>query len=211
MFFKTTNASSSSTLVPSQKKSFSNPETRHITITQCDASSKMSQTAQRHTFSFFSFHPQTFEEEDEEFFETPGVYSLYMSQDLEIKHRTPQPSICMLWNGNKVKTFDGVTYTHELFCSHVLLQDYRDGTFNVILRSCPYESIQPCPHALDIFMQAEQFSFENVNGQVKMFTTKKEFPIPVQISGLKVTRSGLDVRIVVDSIQLTITWDTKVM
>lgn len=158
-----------------------------------------------------TFHSQIFEEEDEHFFETPGVYSMYMSQDLEIKHRAPKPAICMLWNGNKIKTFDGVTFTHELFCSHVLVQDYRDGTFNVILRSCPYGSTQPCPHALEIFIQTEQFTFENVNGQVKMFTTKKEFPIPVQISGLKVTRSGLDVRIVVESIQLTIIWDTKVM
>ncbi|KAL7040824.1 hypothetical protein ACKWTF_000531 [Chironomus riparius] len=148
-------------------------------------------------------------EEDEEMFETPGVYQLYMSGDVEMQIRTPKPSICMLWNGNKIKTFDGVTYSHELFCSHVLVQDFKDGSFNVILRSCPYDSVQPCPHALEIFLQNEQFTFENDNGEVKMFTTKKEFPIPVQISGLKVTRSGLDVRILLESIPLTITWDSK--
>jgi integrin beta 3 len=93
----------------------------------------------------------------------------------------------------------------------VLVQDYKDGTFNVILRSCPYDSAQPCPHALEVFLQNEQFTFENVGGEVKMFTTKKEIPIPVQIAGLKVTRSGLDVRIVLEAIPLTITWDTKVM
>lgn len=135
-----------------------------------------------------------------------------MTQDLEVTQRTPKPSICIAWNGNKIKTFDGVTYSHELVCSHVLVQDYIDGTFNVILRSCPYESVQPCPHALEVFLQAEQFTFENAgSGQVKMFTTKKEIPIPVQIGGLKVTRSGMDVRIVLESIPLTITWDTKVM
>lgn len=144
-------------------------------------------------------------------FESPGVYQLYMSGDVQMQIRTPKPSICMLWNGNKIKTFDGVTYSHELFCSHVLVQHYKEGSFNVILRSCPYDSVQPCPHALEIFLQNEQFTFENDNGEVKMFTTKKKFPIPVQISGLKVTRSGLDVRILLESIPLTITWDSKVM
>lgn len=117
----------------------------------------------------------------------------------------------MTWIGNKIKTFDGVTYSHELICSHVMVQDYVDGTFNVILRACPTDSVNPCPHALEIFMQNEQFTFENVGGQLKMFTTKKEFPIPVQMTGLKVTRSGTDVRIVLEQIPITITWDSKVM
>lgn len=150
--------------------------------------------------------------DEEEFFETPDVYQLYsLSQGAEVTYRTPKPSVCITWNGNKIKTFDGVTYNHELICSHVLVQDYKDGTFNVILRSCPYDSTQPCPHALEVFLQNEQFTFENVGGEVKMFTTKKEIPIPVQIAGLKVTRSGLDVRILLEAIPLTITWDTKVM
>lgn len=150
--------------------------------------------------------------DEEEFFETPDVNQLYaFSQGAEVTYRLPKPSVCITWNGNKIKTFDGVTYNHELICSHVLVQDYKDGTFNVILRSCSYDSIQPCPHALEVFLQNEQFTFENdVGGEVKMFTTKKEIPIPVQIAGLKVTRSGLDVRIVLEAIPLTITWDTKV-
>lgn len=135
-----------------------------------------------------------------------------VSQGASVIDLTPKPSVCITWNGNKIKTFDGVTYSHELICSHVLVQDFIDGTFNVILRSCPYDSVQPCPHALELFLQNEQFTFESVGGgQVKMFTTKKEIPIPVQIASLKVTRSGLDVRIVLEAIPLTITWDTKVM
>lgn len=146
-------------------------------------------------------------DEDEEFFQAPGVYSLYMIQDLEVTYRTPKPSVCMTWNGNKIKTFDGVTYSHELVCSHTLVQDFIDGTFNIILRACPFESTQPCSHALEVFIQNEQFTFENTGGQVKMFTTKKEIPIPVQMTGLKVTRSGMDVRIVMEQIPITITWD----
>lgn len=134
-----------------------------------------------------------------------------MIQDLEVTYKTPKPSVCMTWNGNKIKTFDGVTYSHELICSHTMVQDIVDGTFSIILRSCPYESIQPCPHALEIFMQNEQFTFESDGGRVKMFTTKKEIPIPVAMTGLKVTRSGMDVRIVLEQIPITITWDSKVM
>lgn len=150
--------------------------------------------------------------DEEEFFETPDVYQLYSFEEgAEVTYRTPKPSVCITWNGNKIKTFDGVTFSHELICSHVLVQDYKDGTFSVILRSCPYDSVQPCPHALEVFLQNEQFTFENVGGKVKMFTTRKEIPIPVQIAGLKVTRSGLDVRILLEAIPLTITWDTQVM
>jgi len=152
-----------------------------------------------------------YEEEDDEFFQVPGVYSMYMSQDLEVTYRTPKASVCMTWNGNKLKTFDGVSYNHDLICSHTLVQDRIDGSFNVILRACAHNSVQPCPHALEVFMQSEQFTFESVGGQVKMFTTKKEIPIPVKMPGLKVTRSGLDVRIVLESIPLTITWDSKVI
>jgi von Willebrand factor len=150
-------------------------------------------------------------DEDETFFEAPGVYSLFMTQDVEMSYRTPKPSICMAWNGNKIKTFDGLTYIHEVICSHTLVQDFIDGTFNVVLRACPYESTQPCPHALEVFVQSERFTFENDAGVVRMFTTRKELPIPVQLTGLKVTRSGTDVRIVLEQIPIIITWDSNVM
>lgn len=134
-----------------------------------------------------------------------------MVQEMDVTYKTPKPSVCMTWNGNKIKTFDGVTYSHELFCSHTMVQDIVDGTFSVILRSCPSESLQPCPHALEVFMQNEQYTFEMVSGEVKMFTTKREMPIPVIMTGLKVTRSGTDVRIVLEQIPITITWDSNVM
>lgn len=117
----------------------------------------------------------------------------------------------MAWNGNKIKTFDGLTYVHSLVCSHTLVQDIVDGTFSIILRACPYEAIQPCPHALEVFIQNEQYTFENEAGAVRMYTTRKELPIPVQLTGLKVTRSGTDVRIVLEQIPITITWDSNVM
>lgn len=91
-----------------------------------------------------------------------------------------------------------------------MVQDTFDGTFSIVLRACPYDSLQSCPHALEIFLQSEQYTFENANGRVKMFTTKKEIPIPVQMTGLRVAVSGLDVRIMLDQIPITVTWDSKV-
>jgi hypothetical protein len=134
-----------------------------------------------------------------------------MVQELDVTYKTPKPSVCMTWNGNKIKTFDGVTYSHELICSHTLVQDIVDATFSIVLRSCSFDATQPCPHALEIFMQNEQFTFEIDSGRVKMYTTAREIPIPVQMAGLKVTRSGTDVRIVLEQIPITITWDSKVM
>lgn len=91
----------------------------------------------------------------------------------------------------------------------MLVKDYIDGTFSVILRSCPHDSVQPCPHAIDVFLQTQKYTFENIDGQVKLTTTKKQIPIPVQMAGLKVTRSGLDIRIHLESVPLTIIWDAQ--
>lgn len=162
------------------------------------------------------FFLKTFSAEEEEFFEAPGVFTMYVSQGLSVEgdssvtHIIPKAASCMTWNGNKVTTFDGVTYSNDLACSHTLVQDYIDGTFNIILRSCPFDSPQPCAHALEVFIQNEQYTFEKTNGQVRMFTTKKQISIPAQISGLKVSRSGVDIRIILEAIPITIIWNSEV-
>lgn len=101
------------------------------------------------------------ESEDVEDVQMPGVYSMYMTNDLDITYRTPKPAVCMTWNGNKVKTFDGLTYTSSLYCSHTLVQDYLDGSFSIILRSCPYGTDESeCSYALEIFLQSLRYTFD---------------------------------------------------
>lgn len=106
------------------------------------------------------------EEEEEEYedmedVQMPGVYSMYMTNDLDVTYRTPKPAICMTWNGNKVKTFDGLTYTSSMYCSHTLVQDYLDGSFSIILRTCPYGSNDSeCSYALEIFLQSLRYTFD---------------------------------------------------
>lgn len=89
-----------------------------------------------------------------------GTYSLYMAGDVTIRHRVPKPATCVTWNGNKIKTFDGLLYTRNLYCSHTMVQDSIDGTFSVQLRSCMNGAPQPCPHAIDILLANAKYSLE---------------------------------------------------
>lgn len=109
------------------------------------------------------YYEEEYEEYEDEFenMEIPGIYSLYLSSDVNYKIRTPKPAICMTWNGNKVKTFDGLMYDSNLYCSHILVQDYVDGSFSVILRSCPFEADISCSNALEVFLQDLRYTFDN--------------------------------------------------
>lgn len=98
-----------------------------------------------------------------------GVYSLYISSGLTVKHRIPKPATCTTWNGNKVKTFDGLIYTHNLRCSHTLIQDKIDGTFGVVLRACSSTHNEPCPHALEIMMSNTKYILESISMLSNMF------------------------------------------
>lgn len=139
-----------------------------------------------------------------------GVYSMYLTKGVDVAFKTPKSSVCMTWNGNKIKTFDGLIYTTPLYCSHTLIQDKVDGTFSVVLRSCPFDAIQPCPHSLVIFLQNLKYTFEEKGGTIKLFTPKKELPIPAQLSGLRVTMVGHKIKIILEAVGATIYWDTKV-
>lgn len=92
-----------------------------------------------------------------------GTYSLYLAGNVTIRHRVPKPATCVTWNGNKMKTFDGLLYTRNLYCSHTLVQDSVDGTFSLQLRSCPSGAKQPCPHAIDILLLTTKYSLENTS------------------------------------------------
>lgn len=107
------------------------------------------------------------EEDDEEYQGSEnefGVFAMYESNAMDIRYRIPKPAVCLSWNGNKVKTFDGLTYTSNLYCAHTLIQDAIDGTFSVVLRSCPYNSEQNnnvCKSpALVLFLQSVRYTFE---------------------------------------------------
>lgn len=169
-------------------------------------------------------------EDDYENMEIPGIYSLYLSNDVNFKIRTPKPAICMTWNGNKVKTFDGLMYDSNLYCSHVLVQDYVDGSFSVILRSCPFDAEIFCSSALEIFLQDLRYTFDNEgkflehktesenyvikmisDGNIRLFTTKKQLPIPSQFPGMRVTLNGHKLNIILEAIGLTIHWDGQKM
>lgn len=91
-----------------------------------------------------------------------GVQSIYISSGLTVKHRVPKPATCTTWNGNKVKTFDGLIYNHNLRCSHTLVQDKIDGTFSVVLRACSSSQNKTCPHALEIMFSNTKYVLESI-------------------------------------------------
>lgn len=102
------------------------------------------------------------ENESENGMHAIGVYSLYISNDLTVKHRLPKPSTCITWNGNKVKTFDGLVYTHNLRCSHTLIKDKIDGTFSIVLRACSSATAEAC-YAIEIMMSNTKYIIENLS------------------------------------------------
>lgn len=141
----------------------------------------------------------------------PGIYSHYLEQDADILYKQPKPAMCTTWNGQKVKTFDGLTYRTPLHCSQTLLQDRVDGSLSIILRACPPGSIEPCPHALVIFIQNLKYTLSNVNGHVALFSADKELPIPAQLAGLRVTMVGNVVKVLIEPMQVTVLWNTQKM
>lgn len=153
-----------------------------------------------------------YEDEDNKAMESMqaiGVYSLYLSNDLTIKHRVPKPATCTTWNGNKVKTFDGLIYNHNLRCTHTLVKDKIDGSFSVVLHGCSQTEL--CSHTLEIWMSNDKYIIENLNNSVVLFKENKEMPIPTQIMGLRITKVGLNYKINLELIGLTIIWDARRM
>lgn len=140
-----------------------------------------------------------------------GVYSLYVSNDLSIKHRVPKAATCTTWNGNKVKTFDGLIYSHDLRCSHTLIQDKIDGSFRVGLRGCGAAEDGHCSHVIEILMSNTKYIIQNMNNAIVLFKGDEQIAIPIQIMGLRITKIGLNHRINLELIGLAITWDGQRM
>ena len=103
---------------------------------------------------------------------------------------------------------------HDLHCSHTLVKVegvFPDRIFKIVLRSSPPDSKSFTPHALEIFMNGDHFTFENVNGTIKLLKKKEEVSMLSKISGIDVSRVGKDVRILIEDISLNIVWDTEVI
>lgn len=138
-----------------------------------------------------------------------GVYSIYTSNDLSVKHRVPKPATCVTWNGNKVKTFDGLIYNHNLKCSYTLVKDRVDGSFSIIAKGCNRN--EKCSHAIEIWMANAKYIIKNANNTVILFNENKQMAVPTQVMGLRVTKLGLSYKIDLELIGLTIIWDTQQM
>lgn len=120
----------------------------------------------------------------------------------------------MTWNGNKVKTFDGLSYAHPLQCSYTLVQDSVLGSYSIVLRGCPQERDQiECSVALQMYIGDEIYTIERrkTDGTMCLFTTKKELPLPMQMLGIRANIVGNHVKVHLEVIGLTIIWDMEQM
>nr|XP_014086275.2 hemocytin [Bactrocera oleae] len=135
-------------------------------------------------------------------------YTLYTEGDVDVMiDRTPKPALCTTWGGINMKTFDGLVFKAPLSCSHTLINDKVDATFDIILNACPYGSGYGCAHALTIYWQSIPYTLDNINGTVHLSTPTKKFPIPVQVMGMKIIPVAEHLQIQLESVGLQIDWD----
>uniref|UniRef100_A0A1I8MML0 Hemocytin n=2 Tax=Musca domestica TaxID=7370 RepID=A0A1I8MML0_MUSDO len=138
----------------------------------------------------------------------PSSYSLYESGDINVMiDRTPKAAFCTTWGGINMKTFDGLVFKAPLSCSHTLINDKQDATFDITLKGCPYGSGYGCSHILVVYWQSILYTFKNLNGTVVLETPTKRLPIPVQVMGMKVVPVAQHLQIDLESIGLKIDWD----
>ncbi|XP_030375562.1 hemocytin [Scaptodrosophila lebanonensis] len=139
-----------------------------------------------------------------------GTFSLYVSSEVDVAiDRAPKPALCAIWGGINMKTFDGLIFKAPLSCSHTLITDKIDGTFDVTVKACPYGSGYGCAHSLKINWQSVLYTFENFNGTVRLFTPLKQLPMPVQLMGMKVMPVAQHIQIDLESVGLKIDWDRQ--
>lgn len=54
-------------------------------------------------------------------------------------------------------------YRAPLSCSHTFIEDKVSGTFDIILKACPYGSGYGCAHTLKILWQSVTYTLENLS------------------------------------------------
>ncbi|XP_067647324.1 hemocytin isoform X2 [Eurosta solidaginis] len=139
---------------------------------------------------------------------SPSRFTLYMDRDVNVMiDRAPKPALCTTWGGINMKTFDGLVFKAPLSCSHTLINDKVDATFDITIKECPYGSGYGCAHALKIFWQSIPYTLDNINGSVHLSTPDKELPIPVQVMGMKIIPVAQHLQIQLESVGLQIDWD----
>lgn len=140
-----------------------------------------------------------------------GIYSMYVSGGSDVLMRTPKAATCMTWNGNKVKTFDGLVYTSPLSCSHTLVQDVIDGTFSVIYRACPTVDATCDSTAIEIIIDNTRFTFEASGSGLEVRSADRKVPLPIQRPELRARMLGKKLIVSMDSCAITIHWNLDQM
>lgn len=124
-----------------------------------------------------------------------GSYSLYQTSEVDVViDKTPRPALCTTWGGLNMKTFDGLVFKYvktninsivfltycsfraPLSCSHTLITDKVSGTFDIILKACPFGSGYGCAHTLKVLWQSVLYTFENLSKSLYFESSERLIP-----------------------------------
>lgn len=126
-----------------------------------------------------------------------------------IKPKLPEPKVCFTWGGVHYKTFDGKIVSFESECTHILVQDVRDGTFTIATSNSPgCKTGGSCFRIVKIFVQGRQYVLsQNDDGLPEFRSARKTLPVPSRLAGLHVVMTGQFLVVSLDLIGATVKWD----
>lgn len=137
----------------------------------------------------------------------PGVYPIYPATIVD-PCETPKRGLCMTYNGNKVKTFDGLVYSSSLHCSNTLYHDKLGGLFSVILKNCP-KDLPSCKKSIIVQLSNIKYTFKRDNKDILFDVEGVQHPIPFSATGINVKLQSGVLKIDLDQAQTTVSWHSK--
>lgn len=129
-----------------------------------------------------------------------------------IFEKLPEPGICITWQGTHYKTFDGKIFSFDSKCAYTLVQDSVDNTFSVTVQTDPNCSQNPltCSRIIRIYFDKKEYILQRLGGVPVFGNSKKRFPIPGQLPGLRVEMSAHFIIVSLDAVGSKIKWDGQV-
>ncbi|KAG6461849.1 hypothetical protein O3G_MSEX012891 [Manduca sexta] len=125
-----------------------------------------------------------------------------------VQDLTPKGGTCMTWAGVHYKTFDGVIYSFESPCQHVLVQDSKEHKFKIAVKHGDCKTPVNCPSELTIYLEDKPYILAvGEDGSVVFRTTRRLIPIPASLPGIRVAMPSDYIQVNLDNMGVTIKWD----
>ncbi|XP_075969965.1 hemolectin isoform X2 [Anticarsia gemmatalis] len=143
-----------------------------------------------------------------------GSHSSYGNRPVTVvvQDFTPKGGTCLSWAGVHYKTFDGVIYSFQSPCQHVLVRDAKEHKYSVEVKHGDCSNKTYCPSELTIYLEEKFFVLAvGEDGSVVFRNTRRLIPIPAALPGIRVSMPSDQVVVNLDSVGVTLKWDTNNM